>query len=739
MPVLFIPGNAGSYKQVRPFAAEAANHFHQELQHDKHARANGAGPLDFFTVDFNEDITAFHGRTLLEQADYLNDAIAYILSLYHDPQKSLRDPNLPDPTSVIIVGHSMGGIVARTMLTRARYVSNSINTIITLSAPHSRPPISFDSDMVSIYNDINQYWEESYAERWASRNPLWHVTLVSIAGGGLDTVVPSDYASLTSIVPETHGFAVFTSTIPHVWTGMDHLAIMWCDQLRRAVVRSIYDVADVTRPSQTRPRAERMRLFRKRLLTGLESDSHKSINAQEATMLLSAHVDQKYSNASIAQGLSISSLGDPEKPPIVLMTLPSANSRSHDQRFTLLTDQAISGSGLLDVYFCSFQPKGHMSLTSSVNFAYDLTNGDPKSTKFVCKNAAIDNVALPPSTNVTRGYSDEKQPFSFLEYSLRDLSDFQYVAVVDKATEPRAGWLIAELSDARDNMQIEDKSLKHILTHGVHTTLPAKRAVLNTIHVPAIHSSLLTYRLDIKQNCANDQKLFLPLVRQYTIQPYESRFFVDPTRLFINLHSTSPYLSMPQQGELTSGLSLQIWSDPACDGTTEVSMQLDLLGSAGQLYMRYRTAFAAFPLLIIALVLRKQFRVYNETGIFITFADAIDKCLRTSLPLMFLALTCLSISLTTPGRLLPDEIAALLSVKSNDLLLGAQDQFFWFLIPLFGLVGVGVCIAANYIVLILTSGLTLLHVRLRSTIKEVSTTWLVLLLWLISKCLTHAR
>ncbi|KKY23138.1 putative gpi inositol-deacylase [Diplodia seriata] len=239
VPVLFIPGNAGSYKQVRSLAAEAAYYYHDHIQNDPDALADGKRALDFFSVDFNEDITAFHGQTLLDQAEYLNDAVAYILSLYHNPARSMRSSDFPDPSSVIIVGHSMGGIVARTMLTMPNYQANSVNTILTLSAPHARPPVSFDSDIVSTYKTINDYWRQAYSQRWANDNPLWHVTLISIAGGGLDTVVPSDYASISSLVPETHGFTVFTASIPHVWTGMDHLAITWCDQFRKSVIRSL--------------------------------------------------------------------------------------------------------------------------------------------------------------------------------------------------------------------------------------------------------------------------------------------------------------------------------------------------------------------------------------------------------------------------------------------------------------------------------------------------------------------
>lgn len=276
-PVLFLPGNAGSYKQVRSLASEASRHFYDVLRHDHDRLGSGTRNLDFFMVDFNEDMAAFHGQSLLDQAEYVNEALSFILSLYHDPQHSKRDPTLPDPSSVILVGHSMGGIVARTVLTMSNYQANSVNTIITMSTPHARAPVSFDSDLVHTYKQINDYWRAAYSQKWANNNPLWHVTLISIAGGGQDTIVPSDYTSLSSLVPDTHGFTVFTSSIPNVWTGMDHLSITWCNQFRKIIVQSLFDAMDVRRSSQTRPRAERMRIFKKWYLTGMEDITEKTL------------------------------------------------------------------------------------------------------------------------------------------------------------------------------------------------------------------------------------------------------------------------------------------------------------------------------------------------------------------------------------------------------------------------------------------------------------------------------
>jgi GPI inositol-deacylase len=265
---------------VRSLAAEASRHYQDAIAHDQERLDTGTRSLDFFMIDFNEDMAAFHGQTLLDQAEYVNEALAYILSLYHDPNRSHRDPSLPDPSSVILIGHSMGGIVARTVLTMANYQANSVNTIITMSAPHAKSPVSFDSDIVHTYKQINDYWRGAYSQEWANNNPLWHVTLISIAGGARDTIVPSDYASLSSLVPETHGFTVFTSSIPDVWVGTDHLSITWCDQFRKAVVKSLFEVVDVHRPSQTKPRAERMRIFKKWFLTGMESTAERTLPQQ---------------------------------------------------------------------------------------------------------------------------------------------------------------------------------------------------------------------------------------------------------------------------------------------------------------------------------------------------------------------------------------------------------------------------------------------------------------------------
>ena len=573
--------------------------------------------MDFFSVDFNEDFSAFHGQTILDQAEYLNDAVAYILSLYHDPRRSQRDSGLPDPSSVILVGHSMGGVVARTMLTMPNYQSNSINTIVTMSAPHARPPVSVDAESVRTYKSINNYWRQAYTQKWANDNPLWHVTLISIAGGGLDIVVPSDFASLESLVPSTHGFTVFTSGIPNVWTGADHIQTTWCVQLMKPIVRSIFNILDVHRPGQTKPRAERMRIFRKWYLTGMEDVMEKSLPHKESSTLLTLE-DNSHSVMSLGERLVLRDFGRAGKPKAHLLPVPVRNPQ-RSKRFILLSDQRLEEprtTAQIEVLFCSVFPLQHGQSSTLFSMNMDLSGDSSGSTRLACKNAASDVIRLPASGRMSAHPYDKAQPLSYLQYNLEDLTDYHFVAVVDKATESSQGWAITEFNDRVDSTIETDLSLRQLLSFGLHLKLPAARPFMTEIKIPALHSSLLAFRLSLgQQACGDDAELFTPLLRQYLSEPHESKYFVNVKDANISLHGVAPFMPPPLRAQaVNDGVSLQFWSDPTCNSSIDVSMDVDVPGSMGKLVMRYRMVFAAFPLVVVALVLRKQFKLYDDSG-----------------------------------------------------------------------------------------------------------------------------
>jgi hypothetical protein len=607
----------------------------------------------------------------------------------------------------------MGGVVARTMLVQPNYQANSINTIITMSAPHARPPVSFDGQIVQIYDEINDYWRKAYSQKWANNNPLWHVTLVSIAGGNLDTIVPSDYASLESLVPETHGFTVFTTSIPTVWTSMDHQAIMWCDQFRKVVARALYEIVDVRRASQTKPRADRMRVFRKRFLPGLEPDSEKTSHVDSPATLLTLD-DDSTGIVPAGEPLRLSTLGGKPGGRAYLIPVPPQGSPA-SKRFTLLTDARIEvgQESQLEVLLCSVFSQSDSRFTYSTR----LSGGSSSSTKLACKNAAGDAVLLPASTSSSRhpfcaDGEPQVPPFYYLQYDLEHLLDHQFIAVVDKSPSISHRFVVAEFSDHSESRQTYDVSLTRLLGFGLTVTLPENRPMTAELRIPSITSSMLVYSLDIEHgSCPERRPLFAPLVRQYLNQPYESRYFVNAKHLTVSLHGVAPYLPPPLHRDPSEGLAFQVWTDPSCASPIHVSLRVDVLGSFGKLYMRYRTVFAAFPLLIVTLVLRKQFRVYDNTGTFVSFSDSLDLSLRQSIPLLLMSMTLLSMSLG--GGLNSGSWLAWAGTKAsrhtsidfhqNDLLIGTDDPFFWFLVPLIGTVCIGVCVVLHY----MTLGLTL--------------------------------
>ena len=98
-----------------------------------------------------------------------------------------------------------------------------------------------------------------------------------------------------------------------------------------------------------------------------------------------------------------------------------------------------------------------------------------------------------------------------------------------------------------------------------------------------------------------------------------------------------------------------------------------------------------------------------------TFFEALDITLRSSLPVLVVALTFLAASLTISSTNSPTTASkglfgwggnateTAIDFTKNDLLLGSRDPIFWFLVPLFSLISVGICVCINYAALGLTN------------------------------------
>lgn len=171
----------------------------------------------------------------------------------------------------------MGGIAARLTFLQPNFLPVSVKTIVTFSTPHAIPPVSFDASLEKVYSDINGFWASAYEKH---DNDMAQVLLISIAGGTADTTVASDYSAITGFTPAANGFTVFTTGIPTLFSPVDHLAMVWCDQLRKRVIRALLDTVDATVPSKARSLDARLAAMKSWLLNGIASPKLPDVASQ---------------------------------------------------------------------------------------------------------------------------------------------------------------------------------------------------------------------------------------------------------------------------------------------------------------------------------------------------------------------------------------------------------------------------------------------------------------------------
>ncbi|XP_038211985.1 GPI inositol-deacylase isoform X2 [Zerene cesonia] len=221
IPVLFIPGNSGSHMQARSLASVAL----------RKALSKGyENHFDYFTISYNEELSGLYGGVLQSQTQFAAACVTKILSLYknHKYTKLI-------PSSVILIGHSMGGLIAKRLLAYPSTI-NTTNIAITLATPLEAPIVNFDSAMNDYYKLIELEWN-------AYVKPFKYVSdkkyLISLGSGPRDVLVPAGLTSSNN----SYVNAVATA-IPGVWVSPDHVSMVWCKQLVLTINRYLFDIVD---------------------------------------------------------------------------------------------------------------------------------------------------------------------------------------------------------------------------------------------------------------------------------------------------------------------------------------------------------------------------------------------------------------------------------------------------------------------------------------------------------------
>ncbi|KAJ2229258.1 GPI inositol deacylase, partial [Coemansia sp. RSA 485] len=637
IPVLFVPGNAGSPKQARSIASATTSAFVDLMGKDPSAVDRGQIGFDFFTVGLNEEFTALHGYSILEQADFVNDAIRYILSLY--PKTRLRHKLSTNgteyalPTSVIVIGHSMGGVVARTAFTLPNHIVGSIQAIFTLATPHNNPTASLEYYVDKVYTSINSFWRHGF-----HHGTLDDVSLVSIAGGNLDSMINSDYTYVGNLAPEKNSLSVLSSGIDNVWLSLDHQSILWCAQMVRQFSNMMLHIMDARTPSQLLPLDRRMDAMRQHLYSRLDSES---VYAKSAFIPRKTESDlyrytQFYNEGAVRVSIpdkSIAELASPDEKALQdrslhLVSIDQAKNKGPSSGMQIIyglwkrkRDQPNSdliGDPGIQIFGCN-------PIDAKAAATDDLPD-------VACKSIYVPEPASLPLKSTGGAPRMDVPLLKYAELPADQLKKFKYVgAELPVGDIGRSGFFHAQLVENLSDVLVYSPGYHSLLwSYGIHVPEQSggKVSPRTRIRLDVPENPFFVFQAKLTMRPARMAKLGKPrfgtVVRQSDgRRMFESKFWYDQSAMDIAIHGRGAYLpsddfvnagesSGMDTSSVWEGMFLDVWIDTDYYSGFDISLSINWYSSLNRMVKRYDMALLALSFIWACLVLLDQLRAWNN-------------------------------------------------------------------------------------------------------------------------------
>ncbi|KAI0275434.1 PGAP1-like protein-domain-containing protein [Gloeopeniophorella convolvens] len=609
VPVLFIPGNAGSSHQIRSIASSAARQYYaspHSVSPDFASRV--LKPLDFFAVEYNEDLSAFHGPTLDAETAYASSAISYILSLY------------PSGTSIIVMAHSMGGIVATSLLP-----SPDISAVITMSTPHTLPPARFDRRIAAIYNE----------NRAALSNDS--TPILSLCGGATDLMVPSESCILPE--PEDNEFyrrTIFSSALEGCWTGVGHQVMVWCHQVRWRVARAALELGATLSPEARGTTLDRWLRDGRSLPRFVEDPSRSVLGKSGYTVQPPGPlVLREFRKSKAIQLMPV-----PEKAsPVKFVAYVSQGS--------VLSMAPHHASSLSASFFLCTSPLDDPYSSSSPPSCEPL---HPASMKLI-PNPVPDKPFPIPHEGI-----DESEGVVLFEAMLpeHDQREYRWVAIWLSNREEK-GWIIGGF--IKDEPIVSDFNVHAMLYHDVSVPINPDD-LISEVQLPRLHSNaLLVYRVSVAYaNSRSCQNSLLPPLLLHTSHS-ESHFhpLTQSRPLLLHTHTAAPFIPSSH----ARGINLTLYTSPDC-GVESLLIRVDWWGTLGRIGARYWTAIPGWGVGIVAWTLFAALGAYERGEPMPSVTESLSRFASQTIPWLMAATFALSLLPLPP-----------------DFILGNQGDFFF--------------------------------------------------------------
>ncbi|XP_066543052.1 GPI inositol-deacylase [Hoplias malabaricus] len=551
-PVLFLPGNAGSYKQARSLGSVAlrkAENFESGIH------------MNVFTIDFNEELVALYGGSLLRQTHFLHESIRVILRLY----KNRPDP----PSSVVLVGHSMGGVVARALFTLPRFNPHLVRLIITQASPHIAPVISLDPYILEFYSSVKKRWS-------GGAEDLRNVTVLSVGGGYRDYQVRSGLTALSCPVDDLNKFSVVVTAVPRTWVSTDHLSIVWCKELVLATVRAFFDLIEAETGQFTDDVGERM-------------------------SVLNHHFVRHPVRLPGSQPNTLVSFTGPPEAWSEVNTLRVFYSSPKEARVKYFLFALSSRRKAYTHFYC----RNSNMETSSWLFGCRQLNG----------SMCVQEVDLSMRTELHPAYK-------VLTVKLDELSTISHL-VVD-ASNPSARQFIVECEWQRETSLTIPVPVPHVLSFGLtasDVTINSS-GLLHILQLQHFHQVYQAFRITVMSQCkANKDRL--PNVYRMKVPWFREDSFV--TASIPSVTEISGMLHTARSDNTSSAL-LQLHTAPNCQ--YKVSVRTSFPKVLGQILRFCGPVLPVYMAVALLLALRRQLSSVLKTGSTLALRESVAKGLQ---------------------------------------------------------------------------------------------------------------
>lgn len=681
MPVLFVPGNGGSYKQVRSLAAESFRAYQNgPLEPSFYREASSTSELedfslpsqygrmlDWFAVDLEGEHSAMDGRILEEHTEYVVYSIHRILDQYKESHVARSNDGVRStgnlPSSVILVGHSMGGFVARAALVHPGLRKAAVETILTLSSPHQYPPVALQPSLGQFFSHVNEEWRNGYSTGVSrtSSPKLSNVVVVSVSGGIHDYQVRSRLAALDGIVPSTHGFMVGSSSVKNVWLSMEHQSILWCNQLAVQVSHTLLSMIDPVDRQPFLSSQKRVAVFAKMLQSAVPQSlswmNHVS-GSQSSNLLASDTRDA----GELQRNDSLFC------PPSVQWTSDGLEKDLHIQS-NLVTVLAMDGRRRwLDIKSLGSNGKGHFVFVTNLapcsgvrihlwpeKHHSSIQSEIPASKKIVEVTSKMVQIPAGPAPKQVEPGSQTEQPppSAFLLLSPEDMSGFHFmtISVASRPTisgrpPPAASMAVGQFFNpaegtsalsvgkiVRSSYASEEIFLKE--DHPLALTL----SFSVSLGLLPVTLSLGTAGCGIKNIADQTEADKNNLCKLRCFPPVALAWdSVSGLHIIPNIYSetvvvdSSPATWDSHQGaERTTVLVL---ADPHC--SYKVSLRASLGAAISRFFLLYSSEILGFMIAVVLFGLMRQSSAWERDCSVPSILSAIETNLKLSSPLMFL-------------------------------------------------------------------------------------------------------